>query len=81
MMSGMHPRDEKMWRAIDQGRRAIDWEAWFGAPEGADYLTPAGQAVTNCAVAGLTTFFENPWLPKAVTPALRRARPARRSSV
>ncbi|MEU5920895.1 hypothetical protein [Streptomyces sp. NPDC047141] len=65
----MHPRDKETWRAIEQGHRAIDWEAWFGAPEGADYLTPAGHAVTKRAVAGLTTFFDSRWLPKAVTPS------------
>ncbi|MDX2707339.1 hypothetical protein PV350_31470 [Streptomyces sp. PA03-6a] len=69
MLSGMHPRDEEIWRAIEQGRRAIDWEAWFGASEGADYLTPAGHAVTKRAVADLTAFFDNRWLPKAVTPS------------
>ncbi|GAA5210605.1 hypothetical protein [Streptomyces thinghirensis] len=68
MMSGMHPRDEEIWRAIDQGLRAIDWEAWFGCPEGADYLSPAGHEVTTRAVAGLTAFFDSRWLPKAVTP-------------
>ncbi|MEU8787579.1 hypothetical protein [Streptomyces sp. NPDC048637] len=65
----MHPRDEEIWRAIDQGRRAIDWEAWFGCPEGADYLSPAGHEVTARAVAGLTAFFDSRWLPKAVAPS------------
>ncbi|MFJ3099737.1 hypothetical protein [Streptomyces hydrogenans] len=65
----MHPRDEETWRAIDQGTREIDWEAWFGSPEGADYLTPAGHAVTERAVAGLTKFFHSRWLPKAVNPS------------
>ncbi|MFE6223012.1 hypothetical protein [Streptomyces sp. NPDC057854] len=65
----MHPRDEETWRAIDQGTRAIDWEAWFGSPEGADYLTPAGHAVTERAVAGLTEFFASRWLPRAVSPS------------
>ncbi|MFF7413289.1 hypothetical protein [Streptomyces lydicus] len=65
----MHPRDEEIWRAIDQGLRAIDWEAWFGCPEGASYLSPAGHEVTARAVAGLTAFFDSRWLPKAVTPS------------
>ncbi|MGY5132349.1 hypothetical protein ACWGJW_08025 [Streptomyces nigrescens] len=65
----MHPRDEEIWRAIDQGFRAIDWEAWFGCPEGANYLSPAGHEVTARAVAGLTAFFDSRWLPKAVTPS------------
>ncbi|MEU2260967.1 hypothetical protein ABZ557_11925 [Streptomyces sp. NPDC019645] len=65
----MHPRDEDIWRAIDQGLRAIDWEAWFGCPEGADYLSPAGHEVTARAVAGLTAFFDSRWLPKAVVPS------------
>ncbi|MET9840019.1 hypothetical protein ABZZ01_19835 [Streptomyces virginiae] len=64
----MHPRDKETWRAIDQGGRAIDWEAWFGCPEGADYLSPAGHEVTARAVAGLTAFFDSRWLPKAVAP-------------
>ncbi|MEV3992623.1 hypothetical protein AB0J57_27305 [Streptomyces sp. NPDC049837] len=65
----MHPRDKEVWLAIDQGIRAIDWEAWFGCPEGADYLSPAGHEVTARAVAGLTAFFDSRWLPKAVTPS------------
>ncbi|MET7635985.1 hypothetical protein [Streptomyces sp. NPDC005078] len=65
----MHPRDKEIWLAIDQGLRAIDWEAWFGCPEGADYLSPAGHEVTARAVAGLTAFFDSRWLPKAVTPS------------
>ncbi|MFD3719998.1 hypothetical protein [Streptomyces sp. NPDC058674] len=75
MMMAMHPRDKDTWHAIDQGLRTIDWEAWFGCPEGADYLTPAGHEVTARAVAGLTAFFDSRWLPKAVTPspALNRA--------
>ncbi|MBK3579249.1 hypothetical protein JHN63_36705 [Streptomyces sp. MBT65] len=64
----MHPRDKEIWLAIDQGLRAIDWEAWFGCPEGANYLSPAGHEVTTRAVAGLTAFFQSRWLPKAVTP-------------
>lgn len=50
------------------GLRAIDWEAWFGCPEGADYLSPAGHEVTTRAMADLTAFFDSRWLPKAVTP-------------
>ncbi|MET9109084.1 hypothetical protein [Streptomyces zhihengii] len=75
MITGMHPRDEDTWRAIDQGLRPIDWEAWFGSPEGADYLSPAGHEVTARAVAGLTSFFDSRWLPRAVvpSPALGRA--------
>jgi hypothetical protein len=69
MMTGMHPRDKQIWRAIDQGVRAIDWEAWFGCPEGADYLSPAGHELTARAVDGLTAFFDSRWLPKAVTPS------------
>ncbi|MFC9228364.1 hypothetical protein ACFTZI_05240 [Streptomyces decoyicus] len=70
----MHPRDEEIWRAIDQGLRAIDWEAWFGCPEGAEYLSPAGHEVTARAVAGLTAFFDSRWLPKAVTPSTTSGR-------
>ncbi|MGW3009646.1 hypothetical protein ACWC9R_12520 [Streptomyces sp. NPDC001219] len=74
MLTDMHPRDEEMWRAIDQGLRAIDWEAWFGCPEGAEYLSPAGHEVTARAVAGLTAFFDSRWLPKAVTPSTTSGR-------
>ncbi|MFI9630757.1 hypothetical protein [Streptomyces sp. NPDC052042] len=69
MLADMHPRDLEIWRAIDHGLRAIDWEAWFGCPEGADYLSPSGHEVTERAVAGLTAFFNSRWLPKAVTPS------------
>ncbi|MFE5143572.1 hypothetical protein ACFRDV_39025 [Streptomyces fagopyri] len=65
----MHPRDEEIWRAIDQGLRPIDWQAWFGSPEGADYLSSAGHKVTARAVAGLTAFSDGRWLSKAVTPS------------
>ncbi|MFC8537133.1 hypothetical protein ACFUJY_24890 [Streptomyces sp. NPDC057249] len=65
----MHPRDKEIWLAIDQGVRAIDWEAWFGCPEGADYLSRAGHEVTARAVAGLTAFLGSGWLPRAVTPS------------
>ncbi|MGW0495612.1 hypothetical protein ACWD0Z_09340 [Streptomyces sp. NPDC003007] len=76
MLEDMHPRDKEIWRAIDRGDREIDWEAWFGHPEGADYLSAAGHEVTARAVAGLTSFFDSRWLPKAVTPspAASRAR-------
>ncbi|MEJ8652703.1 hypothetical protein WKI65_32725 [Streptomyces sp. MS1.AVA.3] len=70
----MHPRDKEIWRAIDQGLRAIDWEAWFGCPAGADYLSPAGHEVTARAVAGLTAFFDSRWLPKAVLPSTTSGR-------
>ncbi|MEU8645050.1 hypothetical protein AB0C91_24360 [Streptomyces sp. NPDC048674] len=65
----MHPRDKVVWQAIDQGQRLIDWQAWFGSPEGADYLSSAGHEVTARAVAGLTAFFGSSWLSKAVTPS------------
>lgn len=68
MLTTMHPRDKETWHAIDKGTRAIDWEAWFGCPEGANYLSPAGHEVTARAVSGLTDFFHSRWLPKAVTP-------------
>ncbi|MGW2917727.1 hypothetical protein ACWDBF_07665 [Streptomyces angustmyceticus] len=74
----MHPRDAEIWRAIDQGLRTLDWEAWFGCPEGANYRSPTGHEVTARAVAGLTAFFDSRWLPRAVTPspASGRARDA-----
>lgn len=67
----MHPRDKAIWREIDNGTRAIDWTAWFGCPEGAGYLSPAGHEVTGRAVSGLTDFFQSRWLPKAVTPTYK----------
>ncbi|MDX3854224.1 hypothetical protein [Streptomyces sp. AK02-01A] len=70
----MHPRDKEIWLAIDQGLQVIDWEAWFGCPEGADYLSRAGHDVTARAVAGLTAFFGGGWLPRAVTPTLAAGR-------
>ena len=59
-----------MWRAIDHGERLIDWEAWFGHPDGADYLTDEGKSVTRRAVADLTAFFGTTWLDRAVQPHL-----------
>lgn len=35
--------DMDVWRAIDHGERPIDWEAWFGHRDGADYLTDVGK--------------------------------------
>ena len=40
--------------AIDRGDRELDWEAWFGDPDGADYLTGPGTAVLRRAAADLT---------------------------
>jgi hypothetical protein len=60
----MHPADRDVWRAIDHGDRTLDWEAWFGHPDGADYLTEAGKAVAQRAANDLTTFFGPAWLPR-----------------
>lgn len=61
----MHPSDLDAWRAIDHGQRPLDWQAWFGQPEGADYLTEAGKEVASRAAADLTSFFGQKWLPQA----------------
>ncbi|MFD7894559.1 hypothetical protein [Streptomyces sp. NPDC059743] len=63
----MHPQDQEIWRAIYHGDREIDWAAWFGQADGADYLSEAGHELTARAVAGLTEFFDSRWLPRAVT--------------
>jgi hypothetical protein len=39
----MHDADMDAWRAIDHGERPIDWVAFIGHPDGADYLTQAGK--------------------------------------
>ena len=46
-----------IWRAIDKGERAIDWEAWLGHPEGNDYLTNVGKDLPRRAASDLTAFF------------------------
>ncbi|GAA3536854.1 hypothetical protein [Kribbella ginsengisoli] len=64
----MHSADRDVWRAIDRGERPLDWPAWFGQPEGADYLTPAGKDTAERAAADLTSFFGPKWLPQATQP-------------
>lgn len=59
-----------MWREIDHGERQIDWDAWFGHPEAADYLTSEGKQTMRRAVADLTTFFGPTWLDEAIRPDL-----------
>ncbi|MCE7080173.1 hypothetical protein [Streptomyces sp. ST2-7A] len=63
----MHPRNSETWRAIDRGDRPIDWAAWFGHPDGADYLSDAGRAVTERAIQDLDRFFSAKWLHRAMT--------------
>jgi hypothetical protein len=62
--------DRETWAAIDRGERLIDWEAWFGHLDGADYLTPEGKNVALRAVADLTAFFGPTWLDRALQPDL-----------
>lgn len=64
----VHEADLDVWRAIDHGERPIDWAAWFGDPDGADYLTDEGKRVTRRAVADLTAFFGPTWLDRAMQP-------------
>jgi helicase len=66
----VHEADLDVWRAIDHGDRQIDWQAWFGCPEAADYLTDEGKQVMRRAVADLTTFFGPTWLDQAIRPDL-----------
>jgi hypothetical protein len=68
----VHPADREIWTAIDRGNRDIDWEAWFGHPDGADYLTEEGKAVARRAAADLTAFFGKSWLHRAVSPSSGR---------
>jgi len=70
--SGVHSADGDVWRAIDRGERPLDWEAWFGQPAGADYLTDAGKEVAERAAAELTSFFGSTWLPRATQPGSGR---------
>jgi hypothetical protein len=62
--------DLDTWRAIDRGERLIDWEAWFGDPSAADYLSDKGRQVMRRAVADLTAFFGPTWLNRAMQPDL-----------
>lgn len=65
----MHPADSETWRAIDRSERQIDWTAWFGHSEGADYLSGVGKDVAQRAATDLTMFFGEGWLHKAMQPA------------
>ncbi len=64
----MHSSDSEAWRAIDRGERPIDWAAWFGHSEGAEYLSDAGKDVARSAAADLAVFFGERWLDKAMRP-------------
>lgn len=57
MIGTVDDADRDTWRAIEHGERPIDWEAWFGDPDGADYLTDEGKRVRCRGVADLTAFF------------------------
>lgn len=70
MIGAVHEADRDEWRAIDHGERPIDWDAWFGHPDGADYLTDDGKQVTRRAIADLTAFFGPTWLDRAIQPNL-----------
>ena len=52
-------------REIDNGTRPNDWAAWFGHPDGADYLSPAGLTLTAKMIAFFEGFFGPKWLPAA----------------
>lgn len=69
MMSPMHEADRSIWREIDNGTRPIDWAAWFGHPDAADYLSPSGQELTTRMVQFFEEFFGPRWLPAAMLPA------------
>lgn len=45
MITGMQSRDEEIWRAID-------WEARFGCPEGAGYLSPRRSTCCSSGASG-----------------------------
>ena len=64
----MHEADLEIWREIDNGARPIDWAAWFGHPDGADYLSPTGLAVHMEMIDFFENFFGPKWLPTAVLP-------------
>jgi hypothetical protein len=68
MIGAVHEVDRDVWRAIDHGERRIDWDAWFGHPDGADYLTEAGKRVMRRAIGDLTDFFGATWLDRAIQP-------------
>jgi hypothetical protein len=58
----MHDSDMDAWRAIDHGEQPIDWAAFIGHPDGADYLTQAGKDLMRQAADDLTAFFGLSWL-------------------
>lgn len=64
----MHEADQEIWREIDNRNRSIDWAAWFGHPDGADYLSPTGLAVHLEMINFFESFFGPKWLPAAVRP-------------
>lgn len=75
MINAMHELDQDVWRAINRGERQIDWDAWFGHPDGADYLTDEGKRVRQRAVTDLTAFFGLAWLDRALQPLPGRGPP------
>ena len=64
----MHDSDMDAWRAIDHGERPIDWHAFIGHPDGADYLTHAGKDLMRQAADDLTAFFGRTWIDRAMQP-------------
>ena len=65
----MHDFDLDAWRAIDHGERPIDWAAFIGHPDAADYLTYAGKDLMSQAADDLTAFFGPSWLDRAMQAA------------
>jgi hypothetical protein len=68
IIEAMHDSDLDAWRAIDHGERRIDWEAFIGHPDGADYLTQDGKDLMSQAADDLTAFFGPDWLDRAMQP-------------
>jgi hypothetical protein len=68
MIGVVHELDKDAWIAVNRGERLIDWELWFGHPDGADYLTDEGKRTRERAVSDLTTFFGPKWLDQALRP-------------
>jgi hypothetical protein len=64
----MHDSDLDAWRAIDHGERRVDWQAFIGHPDGADYLTQDGKDLMSRVADDLTAFFGQDWLDRAMQP-------------
>ena len=65
----MHDSDMDVWRAIDHGERPIDWAAFIGHPDGADYLTQAGKDLMSQAADEEDSIEKLPVTPGPIVPA------------